>query len=199
DETMQILLLVLYCTTLLVLCTYGVHQASLVYQCWRHARRIERAQRAPALTDAELPRVTVQLPLYNKTTVVNRLLEAAGTLDYPRDRLELQILDDSTDETELIARSAVERLQAQGIDAVYVRRSDRHGYKAGALDFGLKLAKGELIAVFDADFIPQPSFLREVVGHFADTRIGMVQTRWGHLNRDHSLLTSIQALMLDGH
>ncbi|HEY2406009.1 MAG TPA: glycosyltransferase [Polyangiaceae bacterium] len=196
---MQILLLVLYCATLLILCTYGAHRASLVYQCWRHGRRLERAQRAPELADAELPRVTVQLPIYNEATVVNRLLEAAGTLDYPRDRLELQVLDDSTDETEHIARHAVDRLRARGIDAVYVRRSDRHGYKAGALDFGLKRAKGELIAVFDADFIPQPRFLRDIVGHFQDSRIGMVQTRWGHLNRDHSLFTSIQALMLDGH
>src|SRR6185369_2648381 len=128
-----------------------------------------------------------------------RLLDAAGALDYPSDRLELQVLDDSTDETQAIAQAAVEELRDRGINAVYLRRPDRHGYKAGALDFGLSQASGELIAIFDADFVPQASFLKEIVGHFSDSRIGMVQTRWEHMNRDHSLLTSIQALMLDGH
>jgi cellulose synthase/poly-beta-1,6-N-acetylglucosamine synthase-like glycosyltransferase len=196
---MQIVLLVLYCTVLLILCTYGAHRASLVFQCLRYKRRIERAARSIPVLDGALPSVTVQLPLYNEATVVRRLLEAAGALDYPSDRLELQVLDDSTDETEGIARAAVEELRERGIDAVYLRRPDRHGYKAGALDFGLKQATGELIAIFDADFVPQSSFLRDIVGHFTDPRIGMVQTRWEHMNRNHSLLTSIQALMLDGH
>jgi len=196
---MQIVLLALYCTVLLVLCTYGAHRASLVFQCMRYKRRIERASRSVSVPEAELPTVTVQLPLYNEATVVRRLLDAAGALDYPSDRLELQVLDDSTDETEGIARAAVEELRERGINAVYLRRPDRHGYKAGALDFGLKQAAGELIAIFDADFVPQASFLKEIVGHFTDARIGMVQTRWEHMNRDHSLLTSIQALMLDGH
>ncbi|HYP76702.1 MAG TPA: glycosyltransferase [Polyangiaceae bacterium] len=196
---MQIVLLALYCTVLLVLCTYGAHRASLVFQCMRYRRRIERASRAVTVPDGELPTVTVQLPLYNEATVVRRLLDAAGSLDYPSDRLELQVLDDSTDETEGIARAAVEELRERGINAVYLRRPDRHGYKAGALDFGLTQASGELIAIFDADFVPRASFLKEIVGHFSDSRIGMVQTRWEHMNRDHSLLTSIQALMLDGH
>src|SRR6478736_5139823 len=196
---MQIVLLALYCTVLLVLCTYGAHRASLVFQCLRHKRRIERASRAVMVPDSELPTVTVQLPLYNEATVVRRLLDAAGALDYPSDRIELQVLDDSTDETQGIASAAVEELRERGINAVYLRRPDRHGYKAGALDFGLKQASGELIAIFDADFVPQASFLKDIVGHFSDPRIGMVQTRWEHMNRDHSLLTSIQALMLDGH
>jgi len=196
---MQIVLLALYCTVLLVLCTYGAHRASLVFQCMRYKRRIERAARSVSVPDSELPTVTVQLPLYNEATVVRRLLDAAGALDYPSDRLELQVLDDSTDETEGIARAAVEELRERGINAVYLRRPDRHGYKAGALDFGLQQATGELIAIFDADFVPQATFLKEIVGHFCDPRIGMVQTRWQHMNRDHSLLTSIQALMLDGH
>ena len=161
--------------------------------------RIERASRSVTIPNSALPTVTVQLPLYNEATVVRRLLDAAGSLDYPSDRLELQVLDDSTDETEGIARAAVDELRERGINAVYLRRADRHGYKAGALDFGLKQASGELIAIFDADFVPQSSFLKEIVGHFSDPRIGMVQTRWEHMNRDHSLLTSIQALMLDGH
>jgi len=196
---MQIVLLALYCTVLLVLCTYGAHRASLVFQCMRYKRRIERASRSVNVPEGELPTVTVQLPLYNEATVVRRLLDAAGALDYPADRLELQVLDDSTDETESIARAAVEELRERGLNVVYLRRPDRHGYKAGALDFGLKQASGELIAIFDADFVPQRSFLKEIVGHFTDPRIGMVQTRWEHMNRDHSLLTSIQALMLDGH
>jgi glycosyltransferase involved in cell wall biosynthesis len=137
--------------------------------------------------------------LYNEATVVERLLTAAGSIDYPRDRLEIQVLDDSSDETRVIAQRQVQALCDQGIDAVYVRRPNRHGYKAGALDYGLARAKGELVAVFDADFIPQPRFLRDVVGHFNDPGVGMVQTRWGHLNRDNSLLTGVQALMLDGH
>ncbi len=196
---MQIVLLALYCTVLLVLCTYGAHRASLVFQCLRYQRRIERTARSVSVAESELPTVTVQLPLYNEATVVRRLLDAAGALDYPSDRLELQVLDDSTDETEGIARAAVEELRERGVNAVYLRRPDRHGYKAGALDFGLQQATGELIAIFDADFVPQASFLKEIVGHFSDPRIGMVQTRWQHMNRDHSLLTSIQALMLDGH
>src|SRR3954467_122812 len=196
---MQIVLLALYCTVLLVLCTYGAHRATLVFQCMRYKRRIERASRAVTVPECELPSVTVQLPLYNEATVVRRLLDAAGALDYPLDRLELQVLDDSTDETQAIARAAVDELRERGINAVYLRRPDRHGYKAGALDFGLRQASGELIAIFDADFVPQASFLKEIVGHFSDSRIGMVQTRWEHMNRDHSLLTSIQALMLDGH
>lgn len=196
---MQTVLLALYITVVLVLCSYGAHRATLVYQCLRYKRRIDRASRSVQVAESALPRVTVQLPLYNEATVVRRLLDAAGSLDYPSDLLELQILDDSTDETQAIARAAVEELRERGINATYVRRPDRHGYKAGALDYGLKTATGELIAIFDADFVPQASFLREIVGHFADPRIGMVQTRWGHMNRNHSLFTSVQALMLDGH
>ncbi len=191
-------LLVLYALVLLVLCSYGVHRALLSMQCVWYKRRLERVNSRADLP-ADLPKVTVQLPLYNEATVARRLIEAAGALDYPRDKLEIQVLDDSNDETVAIARSAVNKLREAGIQAVYVRRPNRQGYKAGALDYGLNLASGELVAVFDADFVPQPSFLKDVVGHFGDPRIGMVQTRWGHMNRSHSLLTSIQALMLDGH
>jgi glycosyltransferase involved in cell wall biosynthesis len=120
-------------------------------------------------------------------------------IDYPRDLLEVQVLDDSTDETQSLVRAHVERLRAQGHDFVYLHRTNRTGYKAGALDAGLAVAKGSLIAIFDADFIPQPDFLRATVPHFFSEEVGMVQTRWGHLNREHSLLTEVQALMLDGH
>lgn len=200
---MTVLFVGLYFTVLLALCTYGVHRAHLVYMLWRYRHRTEPKALEPSdpsnAAGGALPHVTIQLPLYNEATVVDRLLTAAGAMDYPRDRLEIQVLDDSSDETRIIAQRKVEELCELGLDAVYVRRPTRHGYKAGALDYGLANAKGELVAVFDADFIPQPDFLRSVVGHFADPKIGMVQTRWGHMNRDHSLLTGVQALMLDGH
>jgi hypothetical protein len=141
----------------------------------------------------------VQLPVYNELYIVERLLGAAAALDYPRDRLEIQLLDDSTDETRHIAAQAVARLQEQGTDVVHVTRSDRADYKAGALAAGLTQAKGELIAIFDADFVPPPGFLRCVVPHFAHPDVGCIQTRWGHLNRDYSPLTRAQALGIDGH
>jgi cellulose synthase/poly-beta-1,6-N-acetylglucosamine synthase-like glycosyltransferase len=195
------LLCVSYFAVLLLLASYGVHRSHLVYQCWRYRHRIKRVRELPLLAGppGELPRVTVQLPLFNEATVAVRLIDTVARIDYPKDRLEIQVLDDSTDETQAIARAAVERWRREGLDVVYLHRADRVGYKAGALDHGLKVAKGELIAIFDADFLPPAGFLWEVVGHFSDPKVGMVQTRWGHLNRDHSLLTQVQALMLDGH
>src|SRR5262245_47969750 len=194
------LLCVLYFAVLLALSCYGLHRLHLVVLCWRHRKRIAQALAVPPLgTDDELPIVTIQLPLFNESTVAARLLDAVAQMDYPADRLEIQVLDDSTDETQALARTHVERLRAQGVDAVYVHRTRRVGYKAGALDEGLAVAKGELLAIFDADFLPQPAFLRDIVGHFRDERVGMVQTRWGHMNRETSVLTKVQALMLDGH
>ncbi len=190
---------VLYFAVLLALCGYGMHRAVLVALIWRHRRRIAAVNGLLPAEGAELPKVTIQLPLYNEATVVGRLLDAVGSMDYPRDLLEIQVLDDSTDETRTLASRKVAELRERGVDAVYVRRPNRLGYKAGALDYGLAIARGELVAVFDADFIPQPGFLRSVVGHFADPKVGMVQTRWTHLNRDRSILTAVQALMLDGH
>ncbi len=142
--------------------------------------------------------VTVQLPLYNEASVAERLLRAVAALDYPRDRLEIQVLDDSTDETSALVAAEVARLAAH-LHIHHLRRTNREGYKAGALAAGLTVARGELVAIFDADFIPQSDFLRQCVGHFDDPAIAMVQSRWGHLNRDHSLLTKVQATMLDGH
>jgi cellulose synthase/poly-beta-1,6-N-acetylglucosamine synthase-like glycosyltransferase len=201
---MHTLLCVSYFAVLLLLSSYGIHRSHLVFQCWRHRNKLRRVsqfglQGEAPLADDQLPRVTIQLPLFNEATVAVRLLEAVAKTDYPRDRLEIQVLDDSTDETQAIASAAVERLRREGVDMVYLHRVNRVGYKAGALAEGLKTAKGELVAVFDADFIPTPDFLRNVVGHFNDPRVGMVQTRWGHLNREFSVLTQVQALMLDGH
>jgi cellulose synthase/poly-beta-1,6-N-acetylglucosamine synthase-like glycosyltransferase len=193
----------LYFAVLLVLSGYGLHRSHLVYLVLRNKNRIPLLRRGFRASDDDpsrpLPYVTVQLPLYNEATVATRLLDAVSRFDYPRDRLEIQVLDDSTDETAQLVNRQVEGMRAAGLDAVVVRRSNRVGYKAGALDEGLQVAKGDLVAIFDADFIPQPGFLRFLVGEFEDERVGCVQARWGHLNRDHSLLTRVQALMLDGH
>jgi cellulose synthase/poly-beta-1,6-N-acetylglucosamine synthase-like glycosyltransferase len=196
----MVALLVLYGFVLLVLCTYGAHRAHLVYTWARNRRRVREAIESYRLPAAgELPTVTVQLPLYNEATVVERLLDAVARIDYPRDRLQIQVLDDSSDETRLLAARRVSELQSTGLDIEYVRRPGREGYKAGALNYGLHSATGELIAMFDADFVPQPDFLKAVVGHFTDPQVAMVQTRWTHMNRSQSLFTEIQALLLDGH
>jgi len=199
---MAIVLCVLYFAVLIVLSMFGLHRMHLVLLCRRHRDVIESA---PALAGplpeapADLPWVTVQLPIFNESTVVARLLRMVAKMDYPRDRLEIQVLDDSIDETQVLAQAEVDRLRARGFEATYIHRDDRVGYKAGALENGLKSARGELVAVFDADFLPRPDFVRALVGHFRDPKVGMVQARWAHLNRDVSLLTKVQALMLDGH
>ena len=147
----------------------------------------------------ELPVVTIQLPTFNERYVIGRLLDAVTRLDYPRDRLEIQVLDDSTDDTTALIAQRVAALHAQGFRILHLHRSHRTGFKAGALAQGLTLARGEFIALFDADFVPTPDFLRRTIHHLTDARVGMVQARWGHLNRNDSFLTRAQALMLDGH
>jgi cellulose synthase/poly-beta-1,6-N-acetylglucosamine synthase-like glycosyltransferase len=141
----------------------------------------------------------VQLPIFNEQFVIDRLIEAVCALDYPSEKLEIQVLDDSTDETREVASGIVERYAALGHDIVYLHRTNRHGFKAGALDAGLKVAKGEYVAIFDADFVPPQDWLMRVIHHFAEPEIGMVQTRWTHLNRNYSMLTQIEAILLDGH
>ncbi len=158
-----------------------------------------RTRSGPAPPPAVLPRVTVQLPIYNEMYVLDRLLDSVAAIRYPKDRLEIQVLDDSTDETTAIASRAVERYRALGFDIHYLHRSDRTGFKAGALDKGLARATGEFVLIFDADFVAPPDILEQTLGHFADPRVGMVQARWGHINRDYSLLTQVQSIMLDGH
>jgi cellulose synthase/poly-beta-1,6-N-acetylglucosamine synthase-like glycosyltransferase len=204
---MHVVLCTAYFAVLLLLAMYGLHRSHLVLTILRSRRTLqalkEGAPPLPAEGLAErkdLPCVTIQLPLYNEATVAARLLEHVAAIEWPRSRLEVQVLDDSTDETRALVRQQVEMLRERGLDITYVHRVERTGYKAGALDHGLKVAKGELVAIFDADFLPQADFLRAVAPHFMnDPRVGMVQARWGHLNRDHSLLTRTQALMLDGH
>ncbi|MBC7228607.1 MAG: glycosyltransferase [Thermoflexales bacterium] len=192
-------LAVLYALITLWLAAYGLHSwVLLVLYGWHRKRAGTPA--SPDPRHADLPVVTVQLPLYNERYVVRQLIDAAASLDYPRDRLEIQVLDDSTDLTTAIAQARAAFWRERGVDIRVLHRSDRVGFKAGALAWGLQQARGELIAVFDADFCPRPDFLLRVVPHFlADPRLGMVQTRWSHLNADQSLITRAQAIALDGH
>ena len=189
-------LLIPYFAVMIVLAIYGVHRYTLVYLYYKHRKNYQPDP--PAYFD-ELPPITVQLPMYNEQFVIERLLEAICAMQYPSDKLEIQVLDDSTDETQQVAEQIVARYAALGHPIVYMHRTNRHGFKAGALDEGLKVAKGDLIAIFDADFVPPTDWLMKVVHHFTDPAIGMVQTRWTHLNRDYSLLTQVEAILLDGH
>ena len=191
----ETLTLACYFFVVIVLAVYGWHRYYLVYLYMRN--RDKQPIQGPALSPT--PSVTIQLPLYNEMYVADRLIDAVCKIEYPRELLEIQVLDDSTDETRSIAELAVRRLAAQGIDIKYIHRVDRTGYKAGALEAGLKVARGEYIAVFDADFIPTKDFLTRLMPHFADAGVAMVQARWGHINEDYSLLTKIQAILLDGH
>lgn len=198
--TLQALLtatvLVLYYLTLGVLAIYGVHRLALVVVYWR-TRRQEHGVPPPPM---EWPRVTVQLPLYNEMYVSPRLIDAVARLDYPADRLEIQVLDDSTDETTALVAERVAFWRHHGLAIHHLRRSERTGFKAGALAAGLEVATGDLIAIFDADFLPAADFLRRTVPQLAaDPGLGMVQARWSHLNRNYSLLTRVQAVLLDGH
>ena len=184
-----------YFTIVAVLAVFGAHRYHLLYLFYKYRRREPRVSGAWG----ELPAVTVQLPIFNEATVVERLIEAVARIDYPREKLEVQVLDDSTDETCELAERKVEELRLTGLDIVYIHRTDRTGFKAGALDAGMSTASGEFIAIFDADFVPEPDMLRRALDYFTDPKIGMVQTRWGHLNRDYSLLTRLQSMLLDGH
>ncbi len=186
-----------YLVVLLALAVYGFHRSQLVYLYYKHRLR----QPAPTRTFADLPAVTVQLPLFNEMYVVERLLAAVAAIRYPRDRFQIQVLDDSTDETQDICRRAIADLRQRHptLDVEYVHRADRKGFKAGALENGLRTAKGELVLIFDADFLPLPDVLERTVQFFADPQVAVVQCRWEHINRDFSALTEAQALMLDGH
>ncbi len=190
-------LLALYFAVLLVLSMYGTHRYYMAYLYYRY--RHNRRDRMNVDLPKDWPKVTVQLPVFNERYVVERLIDAVCQFDYPRDRLSVQVLDDSTDDTVELSRARVEHWQRQGIDVELIHRTNRSGYKAGALANGLGRAKGDFIAVFDADFVPEPDFLRNTVPHFEDPGIGMVQVRWGHINREFSPLTQAQAILLDGH
>ena len=191
----RIIAMGVYGVSLAALMVYGLHRYLMLYLFYRHRNRCL----PPKGRLDPLPVVTVQLPVYNELYVVDRLLDAIAGLDYPRDRLEIQVLDDSTDETvDMIARKVAQQ-QAQGLDIHHIRRADRRGYKAGALAHGLEQARGEFVAIFDADFVPGPDLLHRTIHYFKDPGVGMIQTRWGHINEHYNLLTRLQSMFLDGH
>jgi cellulose synthase/poly-beta-1,6-N-acetylglucosamine synthase-like glycosyltransferase len=183
-----------YLIILGLLSLYGTHRLYIVVLYWR----LRKASPQPSL-DRKFPMVTVQLPVFNERNVIERLIDAASVLDWPRDRLEIQVLDDSTDDTTATAQAAAARWQAKGVDVKVIRRGDRIGFKAGALQAGMCSARGDLLAVFDADFVPPPHFLKSIVPHLLHDNVGMVQARWGHINESHSLLTQLSAVLLNGH
>lgn len=191
------LLLAVYLLVWVLLATFGIHRLHLV-RLYRRGHR-NRLAAIPPAPPAEWPRVTVQLPVYNEQYVVERLLDAAASLDYPSERLEIQLLDDSSDVTSEIAAARIAWWRSRGVNVAHVRRADRSGFKAGALQHGLERASGDLLAIFDADFVPPPGFLRALVPYFQDETVGMVQSRWEHLNETYSLLSRAQAISLDGH
>jgi cellulose synthase/poly-beta-1,6-N-acetylglucosamine synthase-like glycosyltransferase len=192
---MQFAIISLYLVVLSILGAYGFHRAHLVYLFWRHRDK----RLLPPGEFKDLPVVTVQLPMYNELFVAERLLESIAELDYPRDKLELQVLDDSTDETTQIVAKKVAELKARGFDITHMHRTDRTGFKAGALEQGMRVARGDYLLVFDADFVPSKDIVLRLIHHFTDPKVAMVQARWDHLNRDYSMLTRAQSLMLDGH
>src|SRR5262250_3178863 len=188
-----------YFIVLFVLAAYGLHRYVLLYDYFAYRKNIP----PPPPPVENWPKVTIQLPIFNERYVIERLVDAVSQFDYPRELLDVQVLDDSTDETREVARACVERHAASGLPIVYIHRTNRQGYKAGALENGLRTAQGEFVAIFDADFIPQADFLRRTIPYFlnpaAGMDIGMVQARWTYLNADYSLLTRVQTILLDGH
>ncbi|MBL0018693.1 MAG: glycosyltransferase [Bacteroidia bacterium] len=198
---MGIAILVLYFVALTFILMYSGVQVHLAILYTRFQKREKMAHEAlPAMPVGKpWPMVTVQLPIFNEMYVVERLIDSIAAFDYPADRLEVQVLDDSTDETVQITAKKVAEWKAKGLDIVHVHRSNRQGFKAGALKEGMEKAKGEFIAIFDADFLPHPNFLKTTIPHFHDPKIGVVQTRWEHINRNYSILTKLQAFALDAH
>ena len=193
---MEEIILFAYIFSLTVLFVFGSHGFIMIYYYLKYRSR--KSQAVQEMTS--YPVVTVQLPVYNEVYVVGRLIDASCTMVYPKEKLEIQVLDDSTDQTVEVVARYVEKYRRQGFDIKQIRRTNRAGYKAGALKEGLAVARGEFVAIFDADFVPRPDFLLKTIPHFmADSRIGMVQTRWEHLNSEYSLLTRTQAMALDGH
>ena len=184
-----------YLSVLIVLSAYGIHRYFIIYLFLKHRKQ-------PVLPGGhfdDLPKVTVQLPIFNEVYVVERLLKSVSELDYPKDRLQIQVLDDSTDDTRDVTALAVAELQSRGFDVELLHRTDRTGFKAGALEAGMASTDNEFVCILDADFVPAPDLLRKTIHFFVDPKVGMIQTRWGHLNRGYSLLTRVQAMFLDGH
>ena len=204
-DYIQYVWLIVYLVALISLFTYGMNCYLLMIfyrqNRWNAVIKHEEIKKNfyQTVPPADWPRVTIQLPIFNELYVVERLIKSVCRLDYPRELLEIQVLDDSTDDTVKIAQSVVAEMKLEGFDIVYLHRRNRIGFKAGALKEGMQKAKGELIGIFDADFVPNPEFLKESVPYFLDSKVGMLQTRWGHINSDYSLLTRAQSIGIDGH
>src|SRR6267378_2739876 len=181
-----------YLSVLVGLSAYGVHRYFIIYLFLKNRQR----EPVPAGRFKQLPAVTVQLPIFNEVYVAERLLRSVSELDYPRESLQIQVLDDSTDETREITASCAKELQERGFNVQRIHRVDRTGFKAGALAIGLEAAEGEFVCILDADFVPQRDLLKRTIHYFTDPKVGMIQTRWGHLNRGYSLLTRMQAIFL---
>ena len=194
-DSLSILWFIAYSFVTIVLSLYGFHRLVIIFLYFKHSRN----KPEPASLFQELPLVTIQLPVFNEKHVVDRLIGAIEKLDYPKDKMEIQILDDSTDETVDICASHAKRLNENGFRATYIHRTDRTGYKAGALENGMNQAEGEYLLILDADFVPNPDLIQKTIHYFTDDNIGMIQTRWGHLNRNTNILTRLQAMLLDGH
>lgn len=197
--TLSVVVIIIYAISLVLIFMYALAQLNLLLNYLSAKKKKDNAPLFDLSKPEEVPYVTIQLPVYNEMYVMERLLDNIAKMDYPSDKLEIQVLDDSTDETVATTRAHVEKLKATGLDIEHITRTDRSGFKAGALKEGLKIAKGEFIAVFDSDFLPQTDWLKRTIPYFKDEQIGVVQTRWGHLNRNFSILTKIQAFALDAH
>ncbi|MFY9243342.1 MAG: cellulose synthase family protein [Polaribacter sp.] len=196
---LEYLVISIYTICLLLIFVYALAQLNLLVNYLKNRDKEDFSPKFDFNNPEEIPFVTIQLPVFNELYVMKRLLKNIAKIDYPIDKFEIQVLDDSTDESVEMTAKHVKKVQEKGIDIKHIRRSNRDGYKAGALKEGLKLAKGEFIAIFDADFLPKEDWLLQTVPYFKDEKIGVVQTRWSHINRNYSTLTRIQAFMLDAH
>jgi cellulose synthase/poly-beta-1,6-N-acetylglucosamine synthase-like glycosyltransferase len=193
------IILIVYVFAILLIFFYSLAQLNLLINYLKSKKTQRSIEKFDFSSEAQIPLVTIQLPIYNEKYVIERLLENIVKLDYPKQKLEIQVLDDSTDNSIIETLSLIEKFSKQGIDIKHITRTNRVGFKAGALKDGLVTAKGEFIAIFDADFLPNPDWLYKTIPYFKNPNIGVVQTRWGHINRDYSILTKIQAFALDAH
>ncbi|WP_299013124.1 cellulose synthase family protein [uncultured Polaribacter sp.] len=193
------IIIVIYSVALLLIFMYALAQLNLLFNYLKSKKQEDTSEKLDFSKEKEIPYITIQLPVYNELYVMERLLKNIAKLEYPKDKLEIQVLDDSTDESVETTAEQIKIIQEKGIDISHIRRTNRKGFKAGALKEGLKIAKGEFIAIFDADFLPQKDWLLQTVPYFKNDKIGVVQTRWGHINRNYSTLTKIQAFALDAH
>jgi cellulose synthase/poly-beta-1,6-N-acetylglucosamine synthase-like glycosyltransferase len=196
---LESLIIVVYSVALLLIFMYALAQLNLLFNYLSARKHHKNSPKFDFSKEEEIPYVTIQLPVYNELYVMDRLLSNIAEMDYPKEKLEIQVLDDSTDESFEETAKHIEALRKTGLDIQHVTRKNREGFKAGALKEGLKIAKGEYIAIFDADFLPKKNWLKNTIPYFKDEEIGVVQTRWGHLNRDYSILTRVQAFALDAH